>query len=103
MSIVLINKTNFDQVINSKTPVLVDFYADWCGPCKILSPVIHELAEKNSGKAKFYKVDIDQSIELAQRFQVMSIPTVLIFKDGKVVGKEVGVKSKSTYQNILDS
>lgn len=101
MSVLSLNKTNFDQAIASKKPVLVDFYADWCGPCRLLSPVIHELAAENSSEAQFYKVNVDHDSELAQRFQVMSIPTVLIFKNGKMIGKEVGVRPKTVYENHL--
>ena len=71
-------------------PAIVDFYADWCGPCKMLSPVLHELAEEKSGTLKVGKVNVDEQMELAMRFQVSSIPMLAVFKDGKAVAKSVG-------------
>ena len=81
-----ITAANFEnEVLRSDKPVLLDFYADWCGPCKMLAPVLHELAEENSGTLKVGKVNVDEQMELAMRFQVSSIPMLVVFKDGKAV------------------
>lgn len=96
------NETNFDQeVMQTSEPVLVDFSAAWCGPCKMLTPVIDELVEEMSG-VKIGKVDVDQSPAIAQRFSVLSMPTLLFFKDGKVMDQMVGVQSKGTIQAKLE-
>ena len=94
-----ITKENYDsEVINSDLPVIIDFYADWCGPCKMMSPVIDEIAEKYNGKVKVGKVDVDKESELASKFGVMSIPTIVIIKNGEVSKTFVGVQSK---ENIV--
>ncbi len=94
MTEVKITAANFEnEVMHSDKPVLVDFYADWCGPCKMLSPILHELAEKKAGELKIGKVNVDEQMELAMRFQVSSIPMMLLFKDGKAVAKSVGFRS----------
>ena len=99
MSVLNITKENFaEEVLNKKGTVLVDFYADWCGPCKMLMPVVHEIAEEQQ-EFSVGKVNVDASMELAQQFGVVSIPTLICFKDGKPVEKKLGVQSKQT---ILD-
>lgn len=101
MEIINVNGQNFEEeVIKSEKPVLIDFYADWCGPCKMLSPIIDEIAEEKNGEYKVGKINIDQNQELAMKFNVMSIPTIIIFKDGKPEKTFVGVRSKS---EILDA
>jgi len=83
-----------DKVLKASKPVLVDFFASWCGPCQIMSPVIEELAKEFKDKADIYKVDIDKEHELANQYQVMSIPTIFIFKDGKVTNQFSGIAKK---------
>lgn len=90
-----------EKVIKSSQPVLVDFFASWCGPCKMMSPVIDELAEDMTGKAGVYKVDVDASSDLANRYQVMSIPTILVFKEGKVAKQFNGVVKKEDLESAL--
>ena len=83
------------EVLNSNEPVLVDFYADWCGPCKMMAPIVEELAKDLQGKAKVGKINVDENQDLAMEYEVMSIPTLIIFKEGKELKRFVGVRSKS--------
>ena len=99
-----ITAANFEnEVLNSDKPVLLDFYADWCGPCKMLSPILHELAEEKSGALKVGKVNVDEQMELAMRFQVSSIPMLVVFKDGKAVVKSVGYRPKAEIAAMVES
>ena len=98
MNVLKITNNNFEEeVLNSDKPVIIDFYADWCGPCKIMSPIIDNIAEENTD-IKVGKVNVDESQEIAIKYNIMSIPTIIVFKDGKEYKKFVGVTSK---ENIL--
>ena len=92
---------SFNDLINSATPVLVDFYADWCGPCKAMSPVIQEVAKTVQGKARVIKVDIDKSVQAAQTYQVQAVPTFIIFKNGNIIWRHSGMIDKNSLLNIL--
>lgn len=99
MAALNLTTSNFDsEVMNSDKPVLIDFWAPWCGPCQMVLPIISELAEEVTN-AKICKVNVDENPELARKFQVMSIPTLIVIKDGNLVKREVGAKSKA---EILD-
>ena len=98
-----IKTENFENVVmSSEKPVLVDFWATWCGPCRMLSPVVDELSEENADKLTVGKVNVDDCPDLASRFGVMSIPTLILFKDGKVVDKTIGVQPKDALQAMLE-
>ncbi len=99
-----ITNENFnDTVIKSDKPVLVDFWAEWCTPCRMLSPVVDEIALNYEGKILVGKINIDEQEALAQKFGVMSIPTLILFKDGKAVQKTVGVVGKDKIKNMIDT
>jgi len=97
---VIFTDSNFEaEVLEAQLPVLVDFYADWCGPCKIQGPIIEVVAKEISGQAKVGKLDVEANQATAQKYQVMSIPTIIIFKNGQEVEKMVGVQNKD---NLID-
>ena len=99
-----ITALNFEtEVLQSDKPVLLDFYANWCGPCKMLAPVLHEIAEENADTLRVGKVNVDEQMELAMRFQVDSIPMLVLFKDGKAVAKTVGYRSKAELARLVQS
>ena len=99
-----ITEQNFDtEVLQSAMPVVVDFWADWCGPCKMLSPVIESLADQYKGKVLVGKVNVDEEGELAMRYGVMNIPTVILFKNGREIDRKVGVMPAGAFTQVLDS
>lgn len=102
MAVVTITKQNFDaEVLQSTQPVLVDFWASWCGPCRMLSPIVDEVAQERTD-IKVGKVNVDEQPELAGQFGVMSIPTLLVFKNGKLANQAVGMRPKSAVLALLD-
>ena len=102
MAEIVITKANFDsEVIKSDRPVVLDFWATWCGPCRMLAPVINELAEKYADTVKVGKVNVDEEPELAEKFSVFSIPTVMVFKNGKLVNTSVGYRPLAQIEALL--
>ncbi len=102
-NVTVLTKSNFEQLVNeSDKPVLVDFWAAWCGPCRAVAPIMEELAEEYDGRAVIAKVNVDDENELSAKFRIMSIPTVMLFKGGQVVDKIVGARPKSDFIKILD-
>lgn len=103
METIKITNSNFkEEVLNSKEPVLLDFWAAWCGPCKMVAPIVDEVAKEVSGKAKVGKINIDEESQLASQFKVMSIPTFMLIKDGKVAATSVGMKGKNELLKMLE-
>ena len=99
-----ITDASFEEVVlKSDKPVLVDFWASWCGPCRMLGPVIEEIATEYEGRVVVGKVDVDSNQDYAAKYGVRNIPTVLVFQNGEVVGRQVGVAPKNTYTEALDS
>ncbi|MBA4697909.1 MAG: thioredoxin [Ruminococcus sp.] len=102
MSVIKLTAQNFEQeVMQSDKPVLVDFYADWCGPCKTMSPIVEEISKEKTD-AKVCKLNIDEEMEIAQKYGVMSIPTFIVFKDGQVSKKDMGAKPKNAVLSMFD-
>ena len=102
MEILTVTKDNFEQeVLGSDLPVLVDFWASWCGPCRMFSPIVDEFAEENEGKVKVGKINVDEEQELAARYGVMSIPTAILFKGGEAAATLVGVQPKEALEELL--
>ena len=102
MAVIRISKDNFEQIKNSDKPVLIDFFAEWCGPCRILSPIVDEIAEECE-QYVVCKVNVDEEPELASAFDVTSIPTLVVLKDGKIVRQSIGVRSKAQILDMLEA
>ncbi len=102
-NILTITSNNYDQEIaKSDIPVMVDFWAQWCGPCRAVAPIMEELAAEYKGKAKVGKINVDEQAELASKFRIMSIPTVMLFKNGEPVEKVIGARSKKDFSALID-
>ncbi len=102
-NIVTLTNSNFDdEVKKSPTPILVDFWAEWCGPCRMVSPILEKLSEEYSGKVRIGKVNVDEQGSLAAKFGVQSIPTLLLFKEGKVVEQFIGATTREVLARLLD-
>jgi thioredoxin 1 len=103
MAAIKVTKENFNDVLASQVPVLVDFWAPWCGPCRMVAPVVEGIAEELGEKAVIGKINVDEQPELASRFGVMSIPTLAVFKNGRLAGSMVGVRSKQDILKLLEA
>lgn len=104
MAVLNITEENFEnEVLKSNVPAIIDFYADWCGPCKMMSPIVDEIAEELKDKVKVGKINSDDNMNLAEKYGIMSIPTILVIKDGKVVKTFVGVTDKTTIINEINN
>lgn len=96
-------KTTFKDLIASKTPTIIDFYADWCAPCRMVAPILEDLKSDLGEDVRVYKIDVDQNPGIAAQYNVRSIPTLMIFQNGKLQWRESGVHSKATLKNVLDT
>ena len=96
-------KGNFENIINSDKPVIIDFHALWCGPCKMQSPILAEIAKEMGDKVKIIKIDVDQNMEIAQRFQIQGVPTLMVFKNGQTKYRQAGLHSKNQVINIINN
>ncbi|MDA4117579.1 MAG: thioredoxin [Thaumarchaeota archaeon] len=91
------------EVLKSQTPAVVDFYADWCGPCRMVSPIIEQLSQEYAGRVKFAKVNTDENPEIAMKYGIMSIPTIIVFKNGQVAATVIGAGPAATYKQKIDA
>lgn len=98
-----ITDASFKEILESGKPVVVDFWAEWCGPCRMVGPIIEELSKEYEGKVTIGKIDVDENTEVAAQFGIRNIPTILFFKDGQVVDKQVGAAPKSAFTAKIDS
>ena len=96
------SEETFDKLINGEVPVLVDFWATWCGPCRMIAPILQEIADQYGDKVIVGKVDVDEQGELAQRYRVMNIPTLMLFKQGQLVDKAIGARPKAALEQMLN-
>lgn len=96
-------KGNFNEIIGENKPVLVDFHATWCGPCKMMSPILEQVSKEIGEDAKIIKIDVDSNPQLAQQYQVQSVPTLILFKDGKIVWRESGIKQADFLKNLIEN
>ncbi len=104
MSEVILNDANFEaEVLKNEGPVMVDFWATWCGPCRMLGPVVEELAGEYAGKVKVCKLNVDEAPDTSAKYRITSIPTIIFFKNGEVAGQTVGLQSKSALQEKLNA
>ncbi|MBE6781939.1 MAG: thioredoxin [Ruminococcaceae bacterium] len=101
MSVISVNKENFEEIKNSEKPVLLDFYADWCGPCRMVSPIVDEIAEERQD-ILVGKINVDIESELAEAFGVATIPTLVVMKEGKIVNQSAGARPKAQILSLLD-
>ncbi len=101
-NIIVLDEANFDQETSKKMPIVVDFWATWCAPCRLIAPHLEALAKEYEGRVRVGKVDIDQNGSIASRFQIRSIPTLLVFKDGQAVDQLIGAVSKGSIQQLID-
>jgi len=102
-NITTVDQSSFDKIVlESSKPVLVDFWAPWCGPCRMVSPIVEELAKDYNGKVEFAKVNVDEAPFVASKYSIMSIPTIMIFKDGKPMEHVIGFKPKAQFKKLLD-
>jgi thioredoxin 1 len=92
-----------EDVLKSSVPVLVDFWAEWCGPCRMVAPVVEELAKEYEGKIRFLKLNVDENQDIAMKYQIYSIPTLLLFKDGNIIGQHVGATSKDVLKRFIEN
>lgn len=103
-NISIVNQNNFDkEVLQANVPVLVDFWAAWCGPCKMVAPVIDQIASQYEGKVKVVKLNVDENPEIANRYQIMSIPTINLYKNGRVVDNIIGARPKQAFDQMINS
>jgi len=102
--IVQLNSMNWNNIVlNSDMPVLVDFWAEWCGPCRIVGPIVEQLAQSLEGKVKVFKLNVDQNQEIAMKYNVQSIPTLVIFKNGKEIARTIGLSPKEKYEKFVNN